>query len=99
MFSLKYFNTQAENCTSCNLGCPREGKVVFGEGNQNARFMFIGEAPGYHESTQGRPLVGPAGQVLNKLLEKLNIARDSCYLCSESIIFNYLRKEGLLKDE
>lgn len=55
-------------CTRCKL---HEGRttVVFGEGNPNARVMFIGEAPGAQEDKTGRPFVGAAGQLLDKIVE------------------------------
>ena len=60
-------------CTKCPLGKFREeegrGKdIVFGVGNPNADIVIVGEAPGGDEEAQGSPFVGPAGQLLNKLL-------------------------------
>ena len=55
-------------------------KIVFGEGNQNASLMFIGEAPGGDEERLGRPFVGKAGKNLDKILEKLEINREDVYI-------------------
>ena len=64
---LKEVAAEVSTCTKCDL-CKGRTKAVPGEGNQHARIMFIGEGPGYHEDTQGRPFVGPAGQFLVELL-------------------------------
>jgi uracil-DNA glycosylase len=54
--------------------------VVFGAGNADADLMFVGEAPGMHEDQQGLPFVGRAGQLLNKLLEEIGLARDDVFI-------------------
>lgn len=54
--------------------------LVFGEGDINARVMFIGEAPGFHEDRLKRPFVGNAGNLLNKLLEKAQLRREEVYI-------------------
>jgi uracil-DNA glycosylase family 4 len=55
---------------------------VVGEGNDEAKIMFIGEAPGANEAKTGRPFVGAAGKVLNKLLESVGITREEVYITS-----------------
>lgn len=66
--SLAELARQAQKCERCRLrsGC---SQVVFGEGNPQSRIVFIGEGPGQDEDIQGRPFVGKAGQLLNKILE------------------------------
>lgn len=61
---------------------PLYGKVnlVFGEGDPNAKVLFIGEAPGFYEDRERRPFVGRAGQLLNKLLNDLKWKRESVYI-------------------
>lgn len=61
-------------CARCELrgGC---SGVVFGEGNPNARLMLIGEGPGADEDRLGRPFVGKAGQLLDKILEAIGLER------------------------
>ena len=54
--------------------------LVFGEWNPEAEVMFIGEAPGFHENKLGRPFVGRAGQLLNKLLADIGWPRESVYI-------------------
>lgn len=54
--------------------------LVFGEGNPNAQLMIIGEAPGEDEDLSGRPFVGRAGQLLDKILESVDIKREDIYV-------------------
>jgi len=66
-------------CTRCPLYSPRR-RVVMGEGNLDALIMFIGEAPGYYEDLQGRPFVGAAGKILDRLLEEIGVERKEVYI-------------------
>jgi DNA polymerase len=70
---------EAATCTRCRLAQGRT-QVVYGTGNPNAELMFIGEAPGYHEDKQGEPFVGAAGQLLNRMLAEIGIAREDVYI-------------------
>ncbi|HEX7021272.1 MAG TPA: uracil-DNA glycosylase [Trueperaceae bacterium] len=54
--------------------------LVFGEGNPDAKLMLIGEAPGEDEDIQGRPFVGRAGQLLDKILDSVGIRREDIYI-------------------
>lgn len=59
----------------------RPGKqVVLGVGNLDAKIMFVGEAPGAEEEVQGEPFVGPAGQLLTKMIGGMGLARDDVYI-------------------
>ena len=58
----------------------RESNLVFGEGNPDAQVMFIGEAPGFYEDREGRPFVGQAGKLLNKLFEEIGWQREEVYI-------------------
>ena len=60
------------SAVTCGAGCTR---VVFGEGNPGARLMLIGEGPGADEDLMGRPFVGKAGQLLDKILEAVGLER------------------------
>lgn len=62
-------------CVRCPLHQGRT-KIVHTEGNQKARLMFVGEAPGADEDASGRPFVGRAGQLLNKIIEAIGLKRE-----------------------
>lgn len=55
-------------------------QVVFGVGDINARIMFVGEAPGAEEEVQGEPFVGPAGQLLTKMIQGMGLQRSEVYI-------------------
>lgn len=69
------------NCRKCALAQGRNA-VVFGEGNKNADIMFIGEGPGAEEDRQGRPFVGKAGQLLDKMIGVLGLKREDVYIAN-----------------
>src|SRR5436309_14638811 len=79
--TLDDLNRQICTCVKCSLGHTRT-KFVFGVGNPNATLMLVGEAPGADEDAQGEPLVGRAGQLLNKILEAINFKREDVYICN-----------------
>lgn len=69
-------------CNLCPLGKTRN-KFVYGEGNPNAKLVFIGEGPGADEDAQGRPFVGRAGKLLTDIIEKgMLIKREDVYICN-----------------
>ncbi|HEY3398076.1 MAG TPA: uracil-DNA glycosylase [Armatimonadota bacterium] len=70
---------QVRVCTLCRLSESRTHAVP-GEGPPNAAVMFIGEGPGAAEDRQGRPFVGPAGQLLNQLLLKAGLRRPEVFI-------------------
>lgn len=70
---------RALSCSACALSKTRHS-VVFGEGDENTRLMFIGEGPGADEDEQGRPFVGRAGQLLTQILSAADIDRDAVYI-------------------
>ena len=55
-------------------------QLVFGEGNPDTQIYFLGEAPGYFEDKAGRPFVGLAGKLLNKLIESIGFKREEVYI-------------------
>lgn len=70
------------DCTRCKLHKTRT-TIVFGEGNPDARIMFIGEGPGKEEDLQGRPFVGRAGLLLTAIIEKgMNLKRSDVYIAN-----------------
>src|SRR5947209_5537289 len=54
-------------CRACGL-CEKRAKTVFGVGDRLAKYLFVGEGPGYNENIQGEPFVGVAGQLLDNML-------------------------------
>ena len=70
---------QTRKCRKCELGSLRKNAVP-GEGNTSARLMFVGEAPGADEDTQGRPFVGRAGQLLDKIIAACGIKRQDVWI-------------------
>lgn len=77
--ALEELHRQILECTKCPLAKGRTHTVP-GEGNPNAKVMFIGEAPGEQEDVQGRPFVGPAGRFLNELLALAGLERDEVFI-------------------
>ena len=70
---------QITGCTRCPLSRDRNHAVP-GEGSLSADIMFIGEAPGFYEDRDGRPFVGPAGQLLEQMLGKIGLSRQDVYI-------------------
>lgn len=68
-------------CTRCGLHATRK-QTVFGVGNREARWLFIGEAPGADEDRQGEPFVGRAGQLLNAMIEAVGLKREDVYIAN-----------------
>ncbi len=68
-------------CTACGLHSTRT-QTVFGVGNRNAKLMFIGEAPGFHEDEQGEPFVGRAGQLLTAMIKTMGFQREDVYIAN-----------------
>lgn len=67
-------------CMRCPLCCEGRTKIVHSEGNPQARLMFVGEAPGADEDAQGRPFVGRAGQLLDKIIEAIGMRREDVFI-------------------
>ena len=78
----------AKDCRACDLW-ERGTQTVFGEGAPSARVMLIGEQPGDVEDQQGRPFVGPAGKLLDKLLIEAGINRRQVYVSNAVKHFNW----------
>lgn len=68
-------------CTRCKL-CEGRSSIVFGSGNPRAELMFVGEGPGADEDAQGVPFVGPAGELLTKMIVAMGYSRDEVYICN-----------------
>lgn len=72
---------QLRDCRKCDL-CRGRANIVPGEGNPNADLMFIGEGPGQEEDRQGRPFVGPSGELLTKMIHAIGMERSECYIAN-----------------
>jgi uracil-DNA glycosylase len=72
---------EVQNCQKCPLAATRTN-VVFGSGNADADLMFVGEAPGFHEDQQGKPFVGAAGKLLDKLLAEIEMQREDVFIAN-----------------
>lgn len=72
---------QLEGCTRCPL-CERRQHIVFGEGNPQAKVLLVGEGPGEVEDKEGRPFVGPAGQLLDRMLASIGLDRNGIYIAN-----------------
>ncbi len=78
---LAAYAASVAGCTRCRLAQGRT-QVVFGSGSPQARLMFVGEAPGFHEDKQGVPFVGQAGKLLERLLGQIGLRRDDVYIAN-----------------
>ena len=79
--TLEEIKCECQQCQKCEL-CKTRTNIVFGTGNENARLMFIGEAPGQKEDETGIPFVGAAGKLLNKYLDAVGIDREDVYIAN-----------------
>lgn len=76
--SLKH---DCKSCRACSLGDTRHN-LVFGVGNEQAEVMLIGEGPGEQEDLKGIPFVGPAGKLLDDMLEMIDLDRSKVYIAN-----------------
>ena len=75
-------NGQVRGCRKCGL-CETRTQTVFGQGNPEARIVFVGEAPGFDEDQSGFAFVGRAGQLLTDMIEKgMGLKRDDVFICN-----------------
>jgi DNA polymerase len=70
------------DCTRCPLAYAGRRKIVFADGDPNARLMFVGEGPGADEDMQGLPFVGKAGQLLNNMIAAMGLKREQVYIAN-----------------
>jgi uracil-DNA glycosylase len=84
---------EVAGCTKCRLAQGRT-QVVFGVGDPSADLMFVGEAPGFHEDQQGKPFVGQAGKLLDKLLAGIGLEREQVYVAN---VLKCLRYNALVQ--
>ncbi len=67
------------DCQRCRLSQHRQN-IVFGSGTATAKLVFVGEGPGFEEDQQAEPFVGPAGQLLTKIIGAINLTREQVYI-------------------
>lgn len=77
--TLEQIQKDLGDCHRCKLAGGRK-TIVFGEGNPRAALVFIGEGPGADEDEQGRPFVGRAGQLLNRMIQTIGLRREDVYI-------------------
>ncbi len=99
------------DCKKCKL-CTNRKNIVFGQGNKNAKIMFIGEGPGADEDMQGIPFVGKAGKLMDEAFKGIGINRQDVYIANivkcrppsnrdpeedeVDVCLNYLRNQVIL---
>lgn len=81
MYSLNELEEIVKNCNRCRLSQTRTN-TVFGEGNEKSTIMFIGEGPGFNEDKTGKPFVGRAGQLFDKMLKAIDLTRQDIYIAN-----------------
>lgn len=80
--TLEDIKCRLDGCSLCRLSSTRKN-IVFGEGNEKARILFIGEGPGAVEDETGRPFVGPAGKLLTDIIVKgMGLKREEVYIAN-----------------
>ncbi len=79
--ALRVIREDLGDCTRCALHRGRN-KIVFADGDANARLMFVGEGPGADEDAQGLPFVGRAGQLLNNMIGAMGLRREEVYIAN-----------------
>ncbi len=79
--SMEELRTAMENFDGCALKLTAS-HTVFGDGNPQARVVFVGEAPGADEDRIGVPFVGRSGHLLDKMLAAIGLDRTQCYICN-----------------
>lgn len=80
MAQWQWLRDRVVNCPVCTAHVRPGKQVVFGVGSLDADIFFCGEAPGAEEEMQGEPFVGPAGELLTKIIEAMGLKRDSVYI-------------------
>jgi uracil-DNA glycosylase len=80
--ALEAVQAEIGDCTRCPLAYAGRHKIVFADGDPNARLMFVGEGPGADEDAQGLPFVGKAGQLLNNMIGAMGLKREQVYIAN-----------------
>ena len=80
--ALESVRAEIGDCTRCPLAYAGRKTIVFGDGDPNARLMFVGEGPGADEDASGLPFVGKAGQLLNNMIAAMGLRREEVYIAN-----------------
>lgn len=81
-YELEQIKENCKNCQKCQLSKTRNN-IVFSDGKPNSNLMLIGEAPGFYEDKQGKPFVGKAGQLLDRIFSSVGLSRKhDIYICN-----------------
>jgi uracil-DNA glycosylase len=80
--ALVAIHNEIGDCTRCPLAYAGRRTIVFGDGDANARLMFVGEGPGADEDASGVPFVGKAGQLLNNMIQAMGLKREEVYIAN-----------------
>ncbi len=80
--ALQALRADIGDCTRCPLAYAGRHTIVFGDGDPNARLLFVGEGPGADEDESGIPFVGKAGQLLNNMIGAMGLKRESVYIAN-----------------
>jgi DNA polymerase len=80
--ALEAIRKEIGDCTRCPLAYGGRHTIVFGDGDPQARLMFIGEGPGAEEDEQGLPFVGKSGQLLNNMIAAMGLKREQVYIAN-----------------
>lgn len=82
LVALESIRAEIGDCTRCPLAYAGRKTIVFGDGDPNARLMFVGEGPGADEDASGLPFVGKAGQLLNNMIAAMGLKREEVYIAN-----------------
>lgn len=77
--SLAQIRQEIDDCQRCKLHSQRRN-IVLGSGDEQADILIVGEAPGAEEDLEGEPFIGPAGQLLTRMLTAINLKREEVYI-------------------
>ena len=80
--ALAAIRAEIGDCTRCPLAFAGRRTIVFGDGDPNARLLFVGEGPGADEDAQGIPFIGKAGQLLNNMITAMGLSREQVYIAN-----------------
>lgn len=80
--ALAALRAEIGDCTRCPLAYAGRHNIVFSDGDENARLMFVGEGPGADEDEQGKPFVGKSGQLLTNMINAMGLKREEVYIAN-----------------